>query len=172
MHWFRHNILCRDVSLLAHKAAEFLVSISTEDHTIGIKKLYNRVHIDFYLKGTLILRFDIFNSLGIWRNTILKNSYSDVVIESSRIIIHDSYTFKAPTLLDEAVIRYIEYHEYFGERPDKIKHINFIAELFAGNDSMTQAFFNRLHDLPLFHMQINLTYCFKLSIISKTSFKI
>jgi hypothetical protein len=75
----------------------------------------------------------------------IKPSLFDVVIESGVVIKRDECLIKVPSQIDESVLRYIEYQEYFASRPDKIKHIHHIlANLRDSEEKMTQ-FLSRIH---------------------------
>ena len=52
---------------------------------------------------------------------------------------------RVPSQLDENIIRYIEYHEYYAQRPDKIKHIDYIQQSIKDSNINTNDFFDKLY---------------------------
>jgi len=89
-----------------------------------------QIYIDFIIADKIEFRFDLYNQLPFYRNVLIKPALFESIIENrvARKTANDSdnYVIYVPSLIDEMLIRYIEYHEWYGKRPDKIKHVEFI----------------------------------------------
>jgi hypothetical protein len=59
-------------------------------------------------------------------------------------LINEDLKVYIPCLIDELIIRYIEYIEWYAQRPDKIKHIDYILN-YIEDLSIKNKFLNKLH---------------------------
>jgi hypothetical protein len=100
--------------------------------------------------GKLNIRFDLCSKLPSYKNIVVKPAFFDLVIARSfsEKKSVSGLKVKVPDKVDEALIRYIDFHEYFYQRPDKIKHVEWINKELK-KDQM-EMFFNRLHYLIQF----------------------
>ena len=111
-------------------------------------------HIDFMERDEIHIRFDLYEQLPQYRNIRIKPGYFYSIIENA---ISQQYTFQKriytyyiPSKIDNLLLRYIEYIEYYQLRPDKIKHLTYVLrEIRAHPDRIS--FLDKLHiytDLP------------------------
>jgi hypothetical protein len=77
------------------------------------------------------------------------------VIENSQLTIINGLNISVPSDLDEAIIRYIEYHEWFDSRPDKIKHVRMIEDFIENNKIPQNVFFDKIHYYLKFSTQLD-----------------
>lgn len=110
--------------------------------------------IDFFLKDELHFRFDIYQELPVYKNIKIKKHYLYSVIENAVILQHHyknkPYFIYIPSKIDDLLLRYIEYIEYYQLRPDKVKHLNYILKTVE-SDPERIIFLDKLHlytDLP------------------------
>ena len=140
------DILCRDLELVSKIIINFI-----SDYVNAFSKLqiHNRssthVQIDFTVNKKINIRFDLFAALPSYERTKFKPSYFDIIIESCRFATVQGCTVKVPNFIDDCILRYAEFNEYFGDRADKIKHIDFILKNIDGDDASKKKFFVRLH---------------------------
>jgi hypothetical protein len=52
---------------------------------------------------------------------------------------------KVPSAIDENILRYIEYQEWYGQRPDKIKHIEYLEEKIKSSEININNLLDKLH---------------------------
>jgi hypothetical protein len=118
-----------------------------------------QTHVDFYLDGELEIRFDLYQALPHYKKIRIKEHYIFSVIENasimSRVFEGIQYPLYIPSIVDELLLRYIEYIEWYELRPDKIKHLNYILEAVS-DDSSRIGFLDKLHlytELPAPHFE-------------------
>jgi len=82
-----------------------------------------------------------------------------------------------PSSIDDNILRYIEYQEWYGQRPDKIKHINYILEACTPKEK--NKFLEKLHhytELPpveaRYPVKQNRTYSIKVLAIKVLAIKV
>lgn len=125
------DIFCYDSNVLAMKILAIGNKYIIEGFEIFISKNNDQIYIDFKHKkdNKIELRFDIYNSLPAYENVLIKPAFFENILEN-RIIsnLTDDFSIFVPSILDDNILRYIEYQEWYGRRPDKIKHIDYILE--------------------------------------------
>lgn len=119
-------------------------------HIVKVNKQEDFTHIDIIEKGSILFRFDLISSLGGYENVILKPSFFNAILASKKNKTYtiDGLELELPSadLYHEALFRYVEFHEYISERPDKIKHQDFIInELKKSSDFSLNRFYELFH---------------------------
>lgn len=111
--------------------------------TTVVKKAH--VHVDFLGAGGLEFRFDLYGELPHYAKTCIKPALFESVIENARPIpvAAGGVTVKVPCQVDDALIRYLEFVEWYDVRPDKLKHLDFIMENLE--DTARGKFLDKLH---------------------------
>lgn len=108
----------------------------------------SHTYVDFYLDGELDFRFDLYGSLPCYTRVRLKEHYLYSVIENASVLHreHDGeeYPVYVPSPVDDLLLRYVEYIEWYELRPDKIKHLDYIMAAVS-SDSSRIAFLDKLH---------------------------
>lgn len=163
------DFFCYDIEETARTILAFLQKFINEDLTIKIINYSNQLHIDFKDKNKLIIRFDLYGKMPVYKNILIKESLFSSIIDNSIITERAGCKVRVPSQLDENIIRYIEYHEYYAQRPDKIKHIDYIQQSIKNSNINSNDFFEKLHyytKLPLILKKIthksNSNYSFHL----------
>ena len=117
---------------------EIKVTDKDESHT----------YVDFYYDGELEFRFDLDQSLPNYRRIRLKDHYIYTVIENASAFYRDyngvRYPIYVPSTVDDLLLRYVEYIEWYETRPDKIKHLDYILGA-APSDPSRIGFLDKLH---------------------------
>lgn len=123
--------------LRAHQNAENEIRMSFWDK--------GRVHIDFYFRNRLEIRFDIYSTLNIDKIVSTKDGFVSSIIENRRVTQIDDFFVQYPAIEDELVIRYIFFKVMSRRKPSKIRHYRYIEDRIS-EDVVRQKFFKRLRD--------------------------
>lgn len=141
------DIFCYNPSRMIEAITSFLSKYVDHSSNIRIVDSEDKSHVDFIVDSKINLRFDIYKQLPTYKNIVLKYSYFSSVIESAKTkeYLNDfGQTFiKVPSNTDDFILRYVEYHEYYAQRPDKIKHIEYIENCMSDLDKKMAL--NKLH---------------------------
>jgi len=108
---------------------------------------YRHVTVDF-LKGRQIeFRFDLHGQLPRYKKLLIKPALFESIIEHSQAVDYiyngESFTIRIPNIIDDMVLRYIEFIEWYNVRPDKVKHLDYIIERI--DEDKRARFLSRLH---------------------------
>lgn len=108
---------------------------------------YQQTHIDFYYMNKLEFRFDLYNSLPAYRSVRIRPGLFSSIIENAvpkrSVFQAKEYSLYVPDKTDEMLIRYIEFLEWYRQRPDKIRHLEYIIANIDENARIT--FLDKLH---------------------------
>jgi hypothetical protein len=111
-------------------------------------KSKSQTFVDFYFDGVLEFRFDLYQSLPKYKKIRLKAHYILSVIENAVQLYREfdgvRYPIYVPSEVDELLLRYVEYIEWYELRPDKIKHLDYIINSIS-YDSNRIRFIDKLH---------------------------
>ncbi|MDB4655127.1 hypothetical protein OAE41_00240 [bacterium] len=98
-------------------------------------------HLDFIVNQRIDFRFDICFAMPIYKRCNAKEFYFSKVIFSGVKVMHNDVILKVPSNVDECVLRYLEYNEYFALLPNKIKHAEFINNKFLNSATSFEEYF-------------------------------
>lgn len=126
-------------------------------YTINFNDTETQIKIDFILNTKIILRFDLYKKLPLYENINIKPALFESIIENSiSKIIEKNFIVYIPNIIDDLVIRYIEYNEWYGVRPDKIKHIDYINQ-YITDSKLKNKFLDKIHHYTAFsHKQVKI----------------
>jgi len=130
------DIFCYFVERIIEK---ILFKLKDYNFEIKVKKENKRAYIDLLKDDKIYFRFDIYGKMPKYKNILIKDAFFSSIIENS----HFENNIKVPSKIDEMIIRYLEYQEYYAQRPDKIKHIEYIKEYL--NEDNKKIFFDKLN---------------------------
>ncbi|MFC2128720.1 hypothetical protein ACFLRR_02470 [Bacteroidota bacterium] len=102
--------------------------------------------IDFIDNEKIDFRFDLYSSLPHYKNVKIKAWLFYSVIDNRKRLQKKSnieYTIFVPSEIDDLILRYIEYYEWYKRRPDKLKHIDYIRDKIVSG-SIRNRFFDKL----------------------------
>ncbi len=139
------DIFCYDIESITKKLIAVGTTFVSHDYEIKItSNKYKQVYLDFVASGSIEFRFDLYSQLPSYKNLIIKPALFESIIENRIKVRMDKNTsYFIPNKIDESLIRYLDYHEWYRERPDKVKHIDYIFHHSTKNE--TQAFLTKLH---------------------------
>jgi len=96
-------------------------------------------YVDFKRENKIELRFDLYEDFEMYKNISIKNEYFQKIFESRQQLLNFSelqnfyvYVLKEK---DELVFRYLEFIDWFAERPDKIKHLSYILKSLKSDET-------------------------------------
>jgi hypothetical protein len=139
------DIFCYDI----HKVAQIILSNLQKfiKKDLEIKTIDNgsQIYIDVIKNNSIHFRFDLYGALPFYKNINIKSAFFSSVIEGSELISMNGFRVKTPCAIDEAVLRYIEYHEWYAERPDKIKHIKYLEDKITSDNLDVEKLLDKLH---------------------------
>lgn len=139
------DILCINNKSVAEIIISKLNKYIDTKSIVKITEYEDQSHVDFLEDNRIHLRFDLYQKLPHYKNILLKPEYFSSILENSKATIKGDIRIKVPSDLDDLIIRYFEYQEYYSERPDKIKHIDYIENLIEERDLDRKKLFDRIH---------------------------
>lgn len=144
------DIICKDKNEFSRKIIEVGNQYVDEgfEMRVSIKEEMERAYIDFYKDNKLEFRFDIYASVQSFKKIRLKKEYLDTLLKNKTKIARGyngiKYSVYIPSEIDDLLLKYVEYVEWAEERPDKIRHLKFIASKIS-SDKTKLSFLDRLH---------------------------
>jgi len=139
------DIFCYDVQDISKIILANIQEFITADLKIEITDNNTQVYIDVIHNNKIYFRFDMYGALPFYKNVNIKEAFFSSVIENSSFISKDGFKVKVPNLIDESILRYIEYQEWYAQRPDKIKHIKYLEDKIENNEIDVNKMFDKLH---------------------------
>jgi hypothetical protein len=139
------DIFCYNLESLSQVIISELQVGIPSDFSVNVTIKNGQTYIDLMDRDCIHLRFDIYNKLPIYKNILIKEAYFSSVIEHSELHSVQGLPVKVPSEIDDVLLRYVEYQEFYSERPDKIKHIAYIEKKIVEKDVDRDEIFDRLH---------------------------
>lgn len=145
-----------DIDVFCYNKDEFaklLLSVGNSYLDQGLEiKVSNRgksqTYIDFYFDDELEFRFDLYQSLPEYKKIKIKEHFLLSIIENAVPLNREfdgiNYPIYVPSEIDDIILRYIEYIEWYEIRPDKIKHLDYIVSSVSSNSHRIR-FIDKLH---------------------------
>jgi hypothetical protein len=130
------DIFCYDIKIFTQKILKVTNKYLKNGFVIKINNERSKHwHIDIIKDKKIEIRFDLYESMPNYQNIDVKESLFSSIIESRISENIRGIKIYKQSLLDETLLRYIEYIEYYKLRPDKVKHLDYILEkLEESND--------------------------------------
>lgn len=134
----------RQVLAFANDYLDFGYEVHLEDSEVG-----DQSHIDLHRGGRLEVRFDLYGELPPYRRSHVNPALFFSVIEQAETLElqHDReiVTIQVPSRVDDLLLRYLEYIEYYEERPEKLRHLDYILEAVEKLPKARIGFLEKLH---------------------------
>lgn len=147
------DIFCFDLQAVAGK----ILKIGNSYVSRGFKIVTNcyrdgtKAHIDFIPDAgdeRLDFRFDLLTRLPEYKRMNLKPTLFYSILENRTCIKRSlngaDYDLWVPSKEDEVLLRYIEYLEWYEQRPDKLKHLEFVLSKLEEEPELKR-FIDKLH---------------------------
>lgn len=137
-----------DVDIFCYSPADFTGRILAwgnsyvqDGYRIKVSEVHREehVHVDLFQGDTLVFRFDLYGALPRYEKLLVKPALFESVIENAQVTRFqaggEEVGVRVPATVDELLIRYLEFMEFYDVRPAKIKHLEYILE---GSDAATR----------------------------------
>jgi len=143
------DIFCYNRKEFAKQILNFGNKYLNKGFEIKVKDIGdNHTFVDFYQNDEIYFRFDLYDSFPNHKKIKIKKYYLYSVIENAVPIIKKynevEYYIFVPSKIDDLLLRYIEYIEWYELRPDKVKHLDYILDKLS-EDSSKMKFIDKLH---------------------------
>ena len=125
------DVFCYDINKLVRAALKFGNDYANKGFKIKVNEVSeNQVHVDFYAPGEdkLDIRFDFMQSLGAYEKINVKPALFSSILENRVPVEQNNLNVFVPAPMDDLLLRYIEFVEYYDIRADKIKHAEYIND--------------------------------------------
>ncbi len=139
------DVFCYDTEDISKIIMGYLQNFIDNSLTIKLSNMGSQIYIDVMDKNTIHFRFDLYGALPKYENILIKDAFFSSVIENSISVLKDEVNVKVPSTIDENILRYIEYQEWYAQRPDKIKHMNYIEEKIKNSEININNLLDKLH---------------------------
>src|SRR5690606_3519190 len=122
------DIFCKDVNSFAKN----LLSVGNNyiEKNYVIKVIHNEnshFHFDIYSGSTLEIRFDLYGELPKYKKVSIKPEFFNMVVsDAQKKNITKTHFIKIASDVNEQVLRYIEFLEFFEQQPAKAKHLKYV----------------------------------------------
>ena len=143
------DIFCYDVEKLARKIVEWGTRHLRRGLKVKIKvdSEHNHTYVDLIEDFSIHLRFDLYGRLPAYKKLLIKPALFESIVEHRVSVArrHNGTDLMVPVPqpIDEMILRYIEFVEWYNTRPDKIKHLDYILENIG--EEQRHRFFEKLH---------------------------
>lgn len=141
------DVFCADLQAAARR----LLAVGNEDVKQGWRIVVTSheaggTHLDLFAPGEerLCFRFDLHGGLPAFTRVHLSPAFFWATLERRISVERAGQCYFVPDKLDDLVLRYAEYLEYYEQRPDKIRHLEFILQAVE-SDAESRQFLERLH---------------------------
>ena len=139
------DIFCYDIQDISKIILSNIQEFISSDLKIEITDNNTQIYIDIIHNNKIHFRFDLYGALPYYENINIKEAFFSSVIENTQNIVFDNINIKIPSEIDEAILRYIEYHEWYTQRPDKIKHIKYLEDKISSQEIDLELMLDKLH---------------------------
>jgi hypothetical protein len=181
------DIFCYNTDMMAQFITNFLSHYVGAHSEIKVVDNSTKMHIDYIIDNDINFRFDLYKCLPCYKNISIKSGFFSSVVEGAieatfnSDVNSEEFIIKIPSKLDDFILRYIEYHEYYAQRPDKIKHIDYINDKIPKGTVVLAL--DKLHfytsfpepiyieNTPLIKFKKKITYYFGLIFLAKNQFR-
>lgn len=142
------DLFCFDNEVIIRNILKYGNSLVKKDFNIVLQNINDcHVQVDFFYDNKIDIKFDLYNCLPKYEKIKLKASLFESVIENA-IVLTKRYRgydikYRVPSLIDDAILRYIEFIEYYDVRPSKIKHLEYLLDRVHKED--IKKFLDKLH---------------------------
>lgn len=150
------DLYCIDPAALLAVISSVIMTPEHPDYRLKISQYEKKSHIDWYSENKFILRFDVVHHPSIYKNVSVS---SELFYSSIYQSIHKNISgcsVKVPNIVDDLLIRYIEFLDLYFDRPDKIKHIEYIESIIGQNKEIESAFFDKLERIVKRSVDVNI----------------
>lgn len=155
------DIFCYDLSRMSQLLIGSLTNYLGDKFKLDLNYVENsdQCHIDLVniANNKIHLRFDLYGSMPCYKNINVRKCMFYSILENRLCVRKSECEIFLPSLVDDLIIRYLEYIEYYSLRNDKLKHL-FYVELNVSKLVDQKNFYEKLHMYckpPTYDIMIN-----------------
>ena len=137
------DLLVMDRERALRAIRSYYETVQNENAELRVSDTPSHCHVDFVFAGELDIRIDLLEDFAFFTSLEVKPSFVIKVFRDSQLWQSDGGRCQIPAPEDDLTIRYLEYLEYFAQRPDKVKHLDYICNV--PDASLKQRFFENTH---------------------------
>ncbi len=143
------DIFCFDLNSFSKIIIQSFQKYLKDGYTLNINdSREDQWHIDLVKDKQIIVRFDLYGGMPDYKNIQVKDALFSSIIEN-RVVEHikiDDVDTKIyyPCIVDEIIIKYLEYIEHYKLRPDKVKHLDYVLKQIKTDEDNIK-FLDKLH---------------------------
>lgn len=142
------DLFCYPIVQFTRKLISVISKMLTNERSIVVRELNEyHFHVDILENEEIVFRIDLYGAIPEYKRVKIKPGFFEHAIEhSTKEYITDTqiYYYKCSDM-DEFLIRYVEYVEYFYIRPDKMKHLDYILSKFDDDKRLKDDFMKFLY---------------------------
>ena len=132
------DILCNNKHKISRLIISNLRQLVEQGYEIHITEK-DYIHIDIIENGKIYLRFDLTDNFDSVRKITIHRSFVQDLL-NRRVCVENKFNGKSYPIFiakeeDDLVVRYVEFLEHYNNRPDKIKHYDFILNVLAEDNT-------------------------------------
>jgi len=153
------DIFCYSLKKVATQILGLGNKLTKKGYIVKVTKRLNQYYIDFYFNDSLEFRFDLYQKFPEYKKINIKEALFYSIIENATSVTHyhkgNPYPLFIPSQIDDLLLRYIEYIEWYETRPDKIKHADYISKKIKSDETRINIL-DKLHaytDIPEFNYE-------------------
>jgi FkbM family methyltransferase len=123
------DVLCRNPRSFIEHVLKIGQSYAPQGIRAELHQGTRSVHVDFYAPGAsrLNFRFDVFSDL-VYDNVSVRQGFAEAVLNSARLINAGNVPVYVPAVGFDLAVRFLEYLEHRQNRPDKVKHWEYVKK--------------------------------------------
>jgi FkbM family methyltransferase len=138
------DVLCRNPQSFIEHVLKIGQSYAPQGIRAELHQGTRSVHVDFYAPGAsrLNFRFDVFGNLA-YDNVSVRPGFAEAVLASARPVNVRGVPVYVPTVGFDLAVRFLEYLEHRQNRPDKVKHWEYVKRNYHPDFmSVAQSYMN------------------------------
>lgn len=139
------DIFCYSSTQIGKVIVRYVSSILSDEFLVEVTNLSKQMYVDIIRNRVIQLRFDLYDDLPEYRSVNIKKAFFSSIIENSAFENIRGASIRVPCLVDDLIIRYIEYHEWYNKRPDKIKHLDYVYAKIENEQLLKKEVLDKLH---------------------------
>jgi len=139
------DIFCYSLKNISRIIINKLSNHTYDQFSVKVCESPNHIYIDYMEGDDIDIRFDLYGDMPVYANLQLRRGLFGSIIERSSNVEYEGCALRVPSKVDDLLLRYIEYNEWFSERPDKIKHIDYINNMVKDSQELRAEMLDRLH---------------------------
>ena len=137
------DLVVFDREAVIQKICEYYTGKLKGRAELEITDIDDHCHLDFVFDGELDIRIDLIDNFRFFNKLEVKPSFLVKLFKDRKACSQGKQSVWVPSDEDDLTLRYFEYLEWFEQRPDKIKHLDYI--MAVEDPDLKARFFENTH---------------------------